>query len=79
MYLCAIVQTKDGKTKEIECNGYYNFPFFLIKLSRFAKKENKLVKIVTDNWKFLAFLRDELPDVPVYYGFKEGDQLCIVE
>jgi homospermidine synthase len=45
---------------------------FFSKIALHAKEQNKLVKILADNWRVLGMLRDQLPDVDIGWGQK-GD------
>lgn len=80
MFICAVIHLQNGEIKQIEAKGKLALPKFFAKLAPHAKKENKLVKIVCDDFRILAKLRKELSDVPVFYGFRnEEGELCVLE
>jgi len=70
MYIAAIIQLPEGKQKIIDA-GPFTIPKFILELSRYAKEENKLVKVVSDHWQILSILSKQLPGVKVEWGNKE--------
>jgi hypothetical protein len=79
MFIHAVIKLADGTEKIVEANGKLAPLIFSAKIARYAKKENKLVKIVCDDPVWLHKIKSELKDVPVFFGFKEGEQLCTLE
>jgi hypothetical protein len=70
MYLAAIILLPTGEQKIIEGSNF-GFPLFVLKLSKYAKEENKLVKIVSDDFRLLGEISKQLPHVKVEFGTKE--------
>lgn len=72
MYLGALIQLPDGKKIAIEEEGKGPLGIlrFIDSISKYASKENKLVKVCSDDVKAGAFLQKSLSGVKVEYGLK---------
>jgi len=79
MFIRAVIRLADGTEKIVEANGKLAPLIFSAKIAHYAKKENKLVKVICDDAVWLSKIKNELKDVPVFFGFKEGEQLCTIE
>jgi hypothetical protein len=65
MYIAAIIQLSNGEQKTIEAEswGALTILKFVAKIRKYAKKENKIVKILSDDWNVLSYFSRQLPDV----------------
>lgn len=79
MFIRAVIQLADGTEKIIEANGKTAPLKFCLKIAPYARKENKLKQVVCDNPQWIEKFQKELPHVKVCYGFKEGEQVCVLE
>lgn len=71
MYIGAIIQLANGKIKEIHVKNRFRslaLPLFMIKISKYAKKENKLLKVMSDDLQILNYLEKKLDGVPLEYN-----------
>lgn len=76
MYIGALIQFPDGTRKIVETISEHDsitVVKFMGKIARYAKKENKLVKVCADDVKVLKVLEKSLDGVPVEFGVVEGD------
>ncbi|MGF3573546.1 MAG: hypothetical protein ACQXXG_09040 [Candidatus Bathyarchaeia archaeon] len=77
MYIGALIQLSDGKTKKIECISRYKqiaIAKFTGKIAKYAKQHNKLVKVCTDDLASLKILEKSLTGVKVEFGILDGEQ-----
>jgi hypothetical protein len=77
MYIGALIQSSDGTTKKIECASKHNqiaIIQFTKKIAKYANKQNKLVKVCTDDLASLKFLQKFLNNTKVEFGILEGEQ-----
>lgn len=79
MFIRAIIQLADGTEKVVQADGKIAGATFFFKILPYAKKENKIKQIVCDNPIWLEKLRRELPHAKVSMGFKEGNEICVLE
>lgn len=74
MYFGALIQNREGQKIIVEAEGKAAFPSFLLKLRKYANKDHKVLKLVSDDPKFLAVLehavKKQLPHVEVCYGVR---------
>ena len=71
MYIGAKIQLANGEIKEIHVKSRLRslaLAKFMAKISRYAKKENKLLKIQSDDLQVLAYLEKHLDGVPIEYN-----------
>jgi hypothetical protein len=70
MYIAAIIQLSNGEQKTIEASSWNALTFlkFTAKLRKYAKKENKIVKILSDDWNVLSFFSQRLPDAKAEFA-----------
>lgn len=76
MYIGALIQHQDGSRRIVEVASEHNsvaIVKFMGKIARYAKKENKLVKVCADDVKVLKALERSLGGVPVEFGVVEGE------
>ncbi|MEM2999570.1 MAG: hypothetical protein QXD70_05140 [Candidatus Bathyarchaeia archaeon] len=76
MYIGALIQFPDGSRKIIESVSEYDtiaVMKFTSKIAKYAKKENKLLKVCADDVKALKVLEKSLGGVPVEFGVVEGE------
>jgi len=73
MYFGALIQFPGGSRKAIEKSGYGALAIlkFIGAIGDYAKKENKLVKVLCNDYKTIVILRKMLPGVNVEYGAEE--------
>lgn len=77
MYIQIVIQLSDGQQKIIEAKNYGEFLLLPLKLRKYAKPENKLVKVICDNFQLLGILKKELENANIHYGFKDEEgKLC---
>jgi hypothetical protein len=70
MYIGALIQLPGGAKKIVEANGKLALFTFTAKIGEYARKENKLVKVLSDDFKVRKILRNQLDGVPIEYGLK---------
>lgn len=68
----------DGKLAPLTFTIKYFFTVISKKLRR-EKGKYQLIKLVCDNPIWLQKFQRELPHVKVSRGFKEGNEICILE
>jgi hypothetical protein len=76
MYIGALIQLPDGTKRIVEAANEHDSVAvlkFMGKIARYAKKENKLVKVCADDVKVLKVLTRSLGGVPVEFGVLEGE------
>ncbi len=74
MYIGALIQLPDGTRKVVETTSEHDsiaVMKFMGKIGKYAKKENKLVKVCADDVKVLKVLEKAL--VKVEWGVIEGE------
>ncbi len=76
MYIGALIQFPDGARKIVEATSEHDTSAvfkFSAKIAKYARKENKLVKVCADDVKVLKVLEKVLGGVKVEFGVVEGD------
>ncbi len=76
MYIGALIQFPDGPRKVVETVSEHDFiaiAKFMGKIGKYAKKENKLVKVCADDVKVLKVLSKTLGGGQVEFGVIEGE------
>ncbi|MEM2099606.1 MAG: hypothetical protein QXU99_07725 [Candidatus Bathyarchaeia archaeon] len=76
MYIGALIQFPDGTRKVVETVSEHDSAAvakFAVKIAKYAKKENKLVKVCADDAKVLKVLSKVLGGVTVEWGVIEGE------
>ena len=71
MYIGAKIQLANGEIKEIHVKSrlrHLALAKFMAKISRYAKKENKLLKVQSDDLQVLAYLEKHLDGVSIEYN-----------
>ncbi len=76
MYIGALIQFPDGTEKVVETTSEHDsiaVMKFSAKIGKYAKKENKLVKVCADDVKVLKVLSKTLGGVNIEFGVIEGE------
>ncbi len=76
MYIGALIQFPDGTRKIVETTSEHDTVAvmkFTAKIGKYARKENKLVKVCADDVKVLKVLEKALDGVNVEFGVIEGE------
>ena len=71
MYIGVKIQLANGEIKEIHVKSRLRslaLAKFMAKISRYAKKENKLLKVQSDDLQVLAYLEKHLDGVSIEYN-----------
>ncbi|MCW4044246.1 MAG: hypothetical protein NWE94_01865 [Candidatus Bathyarchaeota archaeon] len=79
MYIGALIQFPDGARKIVESISEHDsiaIAKFMGKIAKYAKKENKLVKVCADDVKALKALSKALGGVTVEWGVIEREYPC---
>lgn len=76
MYIGALIQFPDGSRKIVESVSEHDtiaVARFTTKIAKYAKKENKLVKVCADDYKAFKVLQKTIGIQKVEFGFLDGD------
>lgn len=69
-FIEALIKLKDGSERTIKAKSDFMsicLMHFFKKMRPYAKKENKLVHIKTDEYRVLNYLKEHLPDINVEF------------
>jgi hypothetical protein len=76
LYIGALIQFPDGSRRIVESVSEHDsiaVMKFTSKIAKYAKKENKLVKVCADDYKAFKVLKKTLGISRVEFGFVDGD------
>lgn len=76
MYIGALIELSDGTRKIVESVSEHEsiaILSFTSKIAKYAKKENKLIKVFADDYNAFQILKKSLGMEKVEFGFISGD------